>query len=93
MSAAGGLPPISDASLPASVRSGSARERKEYRAAAGFEQVLIGQLVQELLPEDSELSEGPYASTIQDSFAQGIAESGGFGLAGQLFETMQRTHG
>jgi hypothetical protein len=93
MSAPGGLPPVSSASLPASVRAGSAQDRKDYTAAAGFEQVLIGQLVQDMLPEDSELSDSPYAGTIQDSFAEGIAESGGFGLAAQLFETMQRTRG
>ena len=85
------LPAISETALPASVRTGSTQDKKDYKAALGFEQVLLGRLVEGLLPEDSELADGPYAGTVKDAFAQGIAQSGGIGLAAQLFETMQRT--
>jgi Rod binding domain-containing protein len=38
------LPPINEAALPASVRTGSAQDKKDYRAALGFERVLLGEL-------------------------------------------------
>ena len=93
MSVAGpsGLPQVPEPALPAAVRNGTAKDKEAYRAALGFEQVLLGRLVEGILPEDSELADGPYAGTVKDGFAQGIAQSGGIGLAAQLFETMQRT--
>jgi hypothetical protein len=85
------LPAIPATALPAAVRTGSAQDQRDYKAALGFEQVLLGQLVHSMIPEDSELASGPYAETVKDAFAEGIANSGGIGLAGQLFQTMQRT--
>jgi hypothetical protein len=85
------LPAIPSTALPAAVRTGSAQDQRDYKAALGFEQVLLGQLVHSMIPEDSELASGPYAETVKDAFAEGIANSGGIGLAGQLFQTMQRT--
>ena len=41
-----GLPIVSDTLLPADVRSGSASDKQHYKAALGFEQMLVGQLVQ-----------------------------------------------
>jgi Rod binding domain-containing protein len=41
-----GLPIISDAQLPASVRGGSQADKDSYKTAMGFEQMLVGQLVQ-----------------------------------------------
>jgi hypothetical protein len=41
-----GLPIISDTLLPASVRSGSESDKQDYKSALGFEQMLVGQLVQ-----------------------------------------------
>jgi len=41
-----GLPIVSDTLLPAAVRSGSESDKKNYKAALGFEQLLVGQLVQ-----------------------------------------------
>ena len=86
-----GLPPIAETALPAAVRAGSAADKREYKAALGFEQVLLGQLVQSLIPEESDLAGGPYADTIKDAFAEGIVNSGGLGLAGQLYASMQRS--
>jgi hypothetical protein len=86
-----GLPSVPDTALPAAVRGGSERDKQDYRAALGFEQVLLGSLVQSIVPEDSELAGSPYAGAVKDSFAQGLVNAGGIGLAKQLFETMQRT--
>ena len=41
-----GLPIVSDTLLPASVRSGSESDKQDYKSALGFEQMLVGQLVQ-----------------------------------------------
>jgi len=84
----GGWDPIS---LPAAVRGGSSEDKSDYKAALGFEQVLLGQLVEAIVPEQSELADSPYAGAVKDAFAQGLADSGGVGLAQQLFETMRRT--
>jgi Rod binding domain-containing protein len=86
-----GLPAVPETALPASVRSGSAQDKRQYAAALGFEQVMLGQLVQEMVPPDSDLATGPYADDVRDAFAQGLADSGGVGLAQQLFRTMQET--
>jgi hypothetical protein len=53
------LPPISDAALPRDVRAGSAEDKQAYKAALGFEQVLLGQLVKEMTASTPSLSEGP----------------------------------
>jgi hypothetical protein len=89
-----GLPPVGaqdPISLPAAVRNGSAEDKQSYESALGFEQVLLGQLVESIVPQDSELADSPYASQVKDSFAQGLVNAGGIGLAKQLFDTMQRT--
>ena len=86
-----GLPSVPETALPAAVRSGTAEDKQRYQAALGFEQVLLGQLVQSIVPEDSDLASSPYAGAVKDSFAQGLANAGGVGLAQQLFETMKRT--
>jgi hypothetical protein len=44
-----GLPVISDTLLPADVRSGSQAEKDKYKTAMGFEQMLVGQLVQTMV--------------------------------------------
>jgi hypothetical protein len=86
-----GLPSIPDTALPPAVRTGSAQDKRSYQSALGFEQVMLGQLVEAIVPEDSALADSPYAGAVKDSFAQGLVDAGGIGLAQQLFETMQRT--
>ena len=86
-----GLPSVPETALPAAVRGGSSDDKSSYRAALGFEQVLLGQLVEAIVPKDSDLASSPYAGAVKDSFAQGLVDSGGVGLAQQLFETMKRT--
>jgi hypothetical protein len=71
-----GLPPV-----PSGV---PAADRDAYRAALGFEQVLLGELTKAMVPEGT-LTEGPYATTVQESLAGGLAAAGGIGLAAQLY--------
>jgi hypothetical protein len=47
-----GLPTISDTLLPASVRNGSQDDKDKYKTAMGFEQMLVGQLVQTMVGSD-----------------------------------------
>jgi Rod binding domain-containing protein len=93
MSVAGlsGLPQVSEAALPAAVRNGSAKDQEAYKAALGFEQVLLGQLVKSMA-SDGPLSEGPYAAPVQDALSSGLINNGGLGLATDLYRALtQRT--
>ena len=62
-----GLPTVPTTALPAAVRNGSADDKQAYKAALGFEQILLGQLVDEMLPKGT-LTEGPYAAPMKDAF-------------------------
>ena len=53
-----GLPAIADAQLPREVRTGSEADKRAYKAALGFEQVLLGELVSEMTKSTPSLSEG-----------------------------------
>ena len=47
-----GLPVISDLQLPSAVRQGSDKDKQSYKTAMGFEQMLVGQLVQTMVGSD-----------------------------------------
>lgn len=95
MSAISGLPIVPDTALssaiPASVRSGSAADKQSFKAALGFEQMLVDQLVQSMAggDGDSPLSSGPYAQQMQSSLSSAIESSGGLGLAQQLYREIK----
>ena len=84
-----GLPQVPASALPAAVRDGSKADREAYTAALGFEQILLGQLVGELLPE-GELTDGPRAAALQDAFTSGLIPDGGIGLAAQLYPSLRK---
>lgn len=71
-------------SIPADVRAAGTQAVSDYRAALGFEQILAGQLVKELLP-----AEGPYAGPMQDALAGALVGGQGLGLARQISEWMR----
>lgn len=54
-----GLPIVSDTLLPAAVRSGSESDKRNYKAALGFEQLLVGQLVQTMTGSDASAGSSP----------------------------------
>lgn len=85
-----GLPAVPTTALPAAVRNGSADDKQAYKAALGFEQILLGQLVDEMLPKDSTLTEGPYAAPMKDAFTSGLIADGGLGLAAQLYPSLKK---
>jgi hypothetical protein len=72
-----GLP----AALPADIRSAPKARQDAYRGALGFEQVLVQQLAEEVLPKDAA---GAYANLLPQAFADGLTAAGGLGLARTL---------
>jgi hypothetical protein len=85
-----GLPQISDAALPRELRGGSAADKRDYKAALGFEKVLLGELVKEMTRGTPALTEGPRGDSITDALTGALADAGGIGLAPQLFQTMRK---
>jgi Rod binding domain-containing protein len=80
---------INDASLPAEIRRGTTQQKQDFKAALGFEQMLVGQLVKSMVGTDGPLAEGPYASEMQDTMSSALVGGTGFGLAQQLYKEMQ----
>jgi Rod binding domain-containing protein len=97
-----GLPPIADTALPAGVRNGTTKDKDNYKAALGFEQMLVQQVVQTMAGDGSDsssdgddgtsvanpLAQGPYASTMQTTLANALTANGGLGLAQQIYKEM-----
>jgi Rod binding domain-containing protein len=83
-----GLPSVADSALPASVRTGSESDKQAYKAALGFEQMLVEQMVQTMAGDSGPLAQGPYASQMQTTLASAITGAGGLGLAQQLYKDM-----
>jgi hypothetical protein len=81
-----GLPSVADAALPASVRNGSESDKQAYKAALGFEQMLVEQMVTTMAGDNGPLAEGPYAQQMQTTLASAITGAGGLGLAQQLYQ-------
>ena len=84
-----GLPSVPTSALPATVREGTKADRDAYSAALGFEQLLLGQLVGEMLPEGT-MTEGPHAAAMQEAFTGGLIADGGIGLAAQLYPSLRK---
>jgi hypothetical protein len=76
-------------SLPADVRSAGSQAVKDYKAAAGFEQLLAGQLVKEMVGSSGPLAEGPFATHMQDALTGALTDGRGLGLAQQLYKEMR----
>ena len=79
---------VSTAQLPADVRAAGTQATKDYKAALGFEQLLAGELVKELVPRDGPLADGPYATQMQDALTGALTGGQGLGLARQLYKEM-----
>jgi hypothetical protein len=84
-----GLPTVADSALPASVRSGSESDKQAYKAALGFEQMLVEQMVTTMAGDSGPLAQGPYAQQMQTTLASAITGAGGLGLAQQLYKEVK----
>ena len=83
MSSIPGLPSVPDSALPPSVRAGSQQQRDTYRAALGFERMLVGELI-ETMTASTPLVEGPHGAAVEGALADSLLVGGGLGLAAQL---------
>jgi hypothetical protein len=92
MSGLGALPPVADSALPREVRAGSEADRTAYKAALGFERLLVVQLAEEMT-RGSSLEDGPRAGVIADGMADALQHAGGLGLAPQLYAAMKLQEG
>ena len=95
------LPAVDRAALPPEVRRGSAEDQQAYRAALGFERMLVKQLVQSMnrageAAGGGEEDEGTFAGSnaayrdlLTDSLADNVIRGGGLGLAEDLYRTLR----
>ena len=83
------LPQLPTTALPADVRAGSAKDKDAYRAALGFEQVLLGTLVKSMAGTTGPLAEGDYSASTQEAFTTGLIANGGLGLGTQLYRALK----
>ena len=95
--AAQSLPPLDPAAMPPEVRRGTPEQQRAYRAALGFERMLIGQLVKSMsnatkamTGEDGQesASTGAYKDLFSESLADNVARGGGLGLAKELYRVI-----
>ena len=91
MSPIDALPNVPLTALPADVRNGSVDDQKAYKAALGFERVLLQSVVGDMTKAGG-LDDSPYASTIQDSFSDALVSGGGLGLGEQLYHALRPEH-
>ena len=87
-----GLPAVPATALPAAVRNGSDDDKQAYKAALGFERLLLDQVAQ-TMTKGSALESSPYAGAVHDAFTGALADSGGIGLAAQLYASMRPQEG
>jgi len=83
-----GLPAIPETALPAAVRNGTTKDKEAYRAAMGFEQVLLGTLVKSMA-STGPMADGPYAAPVQEAFTSSLVAGGGLGLGTQLYRALK----
>ena len=96
--AAQALPPVDPAAVPLEVRRGTPEQQRAYRAALGFERMLIGQLVKSMTDsakaagqEDGESQSGAtaaYHDLFSESLADNVVRGGGMGLAKELYRVI-----
>jgi len=85
------LPSIPAGALPADVRAGSTEDRKAYRAALGFERLMLQSFVKDMTKSGG-LDGSPYASSIEDAMSNALVSGGGLGLGEQLYHALRPEH-
>lgn len=101
LSSLGKLVPMDAASMPAEVRKAGKAAQETYRAAVGFEQILVKQLT-EALSKSAAFGAGEngesgapaaYKDMVADNMATAIATSGGMGIADALYKNLTENQG
>lgn len=89
------LPPIDRAALPQAVREGDAEDRRLYRAALGFERLLLNELLEGMTAsaqapdEETDAAGEAYRSLVPQTLADALVARGGVGLAPELWRTLR----
>ena len=92
-----GLPPIDQSLLPADVRRASSGDRETYAAALGFERALVVELAKSMADtakpsddgEPQDAAGSMYMQMLPDQLADSVLQSGGIGLARNLYESLK----
>ena len=88
MSPLDALPSIPASALPADVRQAPKADQEAYRAALGFERLLLQNFVEDMTKSGG-LEDSPYSSQIEDGMADALVSGGGLGLGEQLYHAMR----
>lgn len=83
MNGAAALPPLAPGAVPAAVREAGPAAVDSFRAALGFERVLLAELLREALPEPAG-GGAALMATAPETLADAIAAAGGTGIAAEL---------
>ena len=82
------LPSIPASALPADVRRGSREDQQAYKAALGFERMLLQTVVKDMTKSGG-LDDSPYAGAIEDAVSDALVAGGGIGLGEQLYHALR----
>jgi hypothetical protein len=80
---------VSASQLPTEVRTAGTQAVTDYKTALGFEQMLVGQLVKNMVGTSGPLADGPYSTHMQDTLTGALVGGRGVGLAQQLYKEMR----
>ena len=88
---------VPETALPANVRNGTDEQKQAYKAALGFERLLLGQLMQSMTDtaqgtgddESGDAASNMYKQMLPDQLADSMIASGGTGLADDLYRALQ----
>ncbi len=89
MSGSEALPPLAPGAIPPSVRARGPDAIDDFRAALGFERILLTELLSGALPEPEELAD-PRMSMLPETLADAIVAQGGIGVAAELGGALER---
>jgi Rod binding domain-containing protein len=82
------LPSVPASALPAELRAAPQEDQQAYRAALGFERMLLQTVVKDMTRSGG-LADSPYAGAIEDSMSDALVAGGGLGLGDQLYHAMR----
>jgi hypothetical protein len=84
------LPAVDRAALPADIRRASGEDQRAYRAALGFEQALLSEMLRsaDVLGDAGEGVPAGHREALPGTLAEAVTAQGGVGLARVLFESI-----
>jgi hypothetical protein len=85
------LPVVDSAALPTDVRKASKSDQEAYKAALGFEQALLSELLRsvESLQESAEGAGAGQKDQLPTTLAESVVAQGGIGLARTIYESQR----